>query len=71
MALFLSICLCHDLLCTLKDPFQPGGRRVKFYIAFSFIFAAILSFLTEETLDSKCKDENHDTGTKFCKLDAF
>lgn len=44
MSLAFNVCLCHDLLKTLKDPFAPGGRRLKFYIMISSVFAMVFAF---------------------------
>ena len=42
MSLLLNMCLCIDLILTLRNPFYPSKRRVKFYIIFSFIIVALL-----------------------------
>ena len=47
MSLAFNICLCHDLVKTLKDPFSPGSRRLKWYIMFSVPFALFFSIYSE------------------------
>jgi len=44
MSLAFNVCLCHDLLRTLKDPFAPGSRRLKFYLILSSLFASVFAF---------------------------
>ena len=50
MSLAFNICLCHDLIKTLKDPFSPGSRRMKFYVIFSLLFAGTFAFLSERDI---------------------
>ena len=45
MSLTLNLSLCIDLILTLRDPFYPSKRRVKFYVTFSMIATAILVLL--------------------------
>lgn len=40
MSLGMNICLCIDLYLTLKQPFNPAQRRLKFYVMGSVIFSA-------------------------------
>jgi len=54
MSLALNFCLCHDLIKTLKDPFYPGKRRMKFYLYGSFIVAALVTILSKNTLGKAC-----------------
>jgi hypothetical protein len=42
-SLAFNLCLCHDLVRTLKNPFQPQGRRMKFYMGFSIISASLFT----------------------------
>jgi hypothetical protein len=44
MSLAFNICLCYDLVKTLKDPFSPGARRLKFYIMFSLGFSVFFAY---------------------------
>ena len=55
MSLAFNICLCHDLVRTMKDPFSPGSRRVKFYIIFAFLFASNLAYLSKRDLIGNLK----------------
>jgi hypothetical protein len=46
------MCLCIDLILTLKDPFKPAKRRLKFYLAFSVIGCAPLAYLTKSSINN-------------------
>jgi hypothetical protein len=37
MSLFMNICLCADLILTIRNPFSPAKSRTKFYYAFSLL----------------------------------
>jgi hypothetical protein len=45
-SLSLNFCLCVETVKSLKDPFFPAARRMKFYLFFSSIFAVISPFIT-------------------------
>jgi len=45
LSLALNFCLCHDLIQTFKNPFYPGKRRLKWYLALSLLFAILYAFL--------------------------
>lgn len=45
-ALGLNFCLCLELILTMRDPFYPAGRRMKWYLLFSILFAVIVPFMT-------------------------
>jgi len=45
-SLGLNISLCAELLLTMRDPFYPAGRRMKFYVIFAIFFATVIPFLT-------------------------
>ena len=51
-SLAFNLCLCHDLVRTLKNPFQPQGRRMKFYAVFSLISASAFSIASQSTIMS-------------------
>ncbi|CDW72257.1 phosphatidylinositol phosphate kinase [Stylonychia lemnae] len=53
MSLMLNMCLCIDLILTLRNPFYPSKRRVKFYIIFSSIIVSILVVLEKDFIQSK------------------
>jgi hypothetical protein len=55
IALAFNICLCHDLIRTLKDPFQPGGRRMKIYAIFSVLFGLTFALVSERSSMSKAQ----------------
>ena len=55
MSLAFNFCLCHDLIKTLKDPFYPGGRRLKWYIIFSLLSCVGLVILTRGKLEDQCE----------------
>ena len=46
------MCLCIDLILTLKDPFKPAKRRLKFYLAFSVIGCAPLAYITKSSINN-------------------
>jgi len=45
-SLGLNIMLCAELLLTMRDPFYPAERRMKFYVLFAILFSTIFPFLT-------------------------
>lgn len=55
MSLALNFCLCHDLIVTLKDPFYPGKRRMKFYLYGSFLISILISAISKSTLGEVCE----------------
>lgn len=54
MSLALNFCLCHDLIKTLKDPFFPGKRRMKFYLGSSLLVAVVFTAINKSTLSDVC-----------------
>ena len=42
MSLGMNISLCIDLYLTLKQPFYPASRRLKYYLMSSFIFSLLI-----------------------------
>ena len=46
LTLFLNMCLCIDLILTLRNPFYPAKNRMKFYLVPSFLFCLPLAFFT-------------------------
>lgn len=46
MSLGMNLCLCLDLIQTLKQPFYPASRRQKWYLIGSFIFSTVMTLLT-------------------------
>lgn len=59
MSLALNFCLCHDLIVTLKDPFYPGKRRMKFYFYGSFLVAVIITAISKTTLGDVCTNSTN------------
>jgi hypothetical protein len=57
MSLALNFCLCHDLIKTLKDPFYPGKRRMKFYLGCSIIVATVFTAINKSTLSDVCDNK--------------
>jgi len=45
-SLGLNFCLCLELLLTMRDPFYPAGRRMKWYLLTSGIIAIVVPFMT-------------------------
>lgn len=46
LSLSLNFFLCLDLIITLRSPFNPHDRRMKYYKYSSLLMAAIASFAT-------------------------
>ena len=60
LSLGFNFCLCHDLIKTLKDPFYPGKRRMKWYFFCSIGAAIIFTFLSKNSIDGmKIKFSNY------------
>ena len=59
MSLALNFCLCHDLIVTLKDPFYPGKRRMKFYFYGSFLVAVLFTGISKSTLGDVCTNNTN------------
>ena len=56
MSLMLNLCLCIDLILTIYNPFQPAAKRLKWYLASSFLatfFIIALIFILENTDDTE------------------
>lgn len=51
MALCLNACMCYDLMIGFKNPFQPGERRLDFYIIGSILVPMVLAPLSRSYLD--------------------
>jgi hypothetical protein len=56
LSLAFNFCLCHDLIKTLKDPFYPGKRRMKWYFWCSALAAVIFTVITKNDFMGKQKD---------------
>jgi hypothetical protein len=52
LTLFLNMCLCIDLMLTLKNPFEPAKKRMKYYLIGSALICFPLSFCTFASIDS-------------------
>lgn len=55
LSLAFNFCLCHDLIQTLKNPFYPGKRRMKFYFWGSAIIVWFITFGFVGVEDDSCK----------------
>lgn len=66
MSLALNFCLCHDLIKTLKDPFYPGKRRMKFYLYGSIGVAILVSALSKNTLRKSCEKAQKQRDSLIC-----
>lgn len=53
MSLGMNTCLCIDLYLTLKQPFYPASRRLKFYLLGSVIFSASVMVIMTSYASSK------------------
>jgi hypothetical protein len=56
LTLFLNMCLCIDLILTLKNPFEPAKRRTKIYLALSGVICLPLAILTQNSFVSTNKN---------------
>ena len=54
MILFLNICFCHDLLKTLRNPFEKAKYRLWWYLFISFTIPVIYSIIIYTVTDSEC-----------------
>ena len=53
LSLSLNFFLCLDLILTLRNPFSPHDRRMKFYKFGSVMIAAVASVLTMDKFAAK------------------
>ena len=56
MSLGMNLCLGVDLILTLRAPFYPAKRRLKFYLFGSFLFAVVVILSTWSGTESTCLD---------------
>lgn len=49
LTLFLNMCLCIDLILTLKNPFEPAKRRTKIYLGLSGLICLPLAIFTKDS----------------------
>lgn len=56
MSLGMNLCLCIDLILTLKSPFYPASRREKWYLIGSFLFSVFVVGLTWQDMMTTCAD---------------
>jgi len=56
MSLGMNLCLCIDLILTLRSPFYPAARREKFYLIGSFVFSIIVVGITWQDMNTTCVD---------------
>lgn len=56
MSLGMNLCLCIDLILTLKQPFYPASRWEKWYLIGSFLFSIIVVGITWEDMMNTCAD---------------
>jgi hypothetical protein len=61
MSLGMNMCLCYDLILTLKSPFYPAKRRLKYYLAFSFLMGVTMSAIAWPQAHETCKASNNST----------
>ena len=55
------MCLCVDLIMTLRNPFYPNKRRLKWFVLYAVLIAGALTFLTSlpsDDFDNFCKNYN-------------
>jgi uncharacterized protein with PQ loop repeat len=61
MILFLNICFCHDLLKTLRNPFEKAKYRLWWYLFISFTIPVIYSIIIYTVTDSECPNIYYNT----------
>jgi len=54
MSLGMNLCLCVDLMLTLRQPFYPAKRRLKFYLLFSFCLALTMVGVSAHKAGQTC-----------------
>ena len=59
LTLFLNISLSIDLIMTMRDPFSPGKRRMKFYLIGSLVASFVIVWA--QMVNIKCSPINCDT----------
>jgi len=55
LSLAFNFCLCLDLISTLRNPFYPHKRKMKWYILGSVLVVAFMTFFSRGTLEDQCK----------------
>ena len=53
------MCLCYDLIVTIKNPFKPPGTRVKLY----YLISALIPILFYSVILITRKETNNDCST--------
>ena len=48
LSLLLNMCLCIDLILSIRNPFYPSKRRLPSYLAYSTIGALVIGLFTSE-----------------------
>lgn len=54
MSLGMNISLCIDLVLTLREPFYPAKRRLKFYLMSSFVLAVFIALTSIGSAKKTC-----------------
>ncbi|CAI2386238.1 unnamed protein product [Moneuplotes crassus] len=54
LSLGMNMCLCIDLVLTLRAPFYPAKRRFKFYLMFSFLLSIIMMIVSIPKVKDTC-----------------
>ena len=63
MSLGMNLCLCIDLILTLRAPFYPAKRRLKFYLLGSFLFSCSVLLATWQEIERTCSDASNAFGS--------
>ena len=60
VSLALNLFLCLDIVLTMRNPFYPHERRMKFYLVFSLVLAAICFPLSLQRISAPSTEEKLD-----------
>ena len=60
VSLALNLFLCLDIVLTMRNPFYPHERRMKFYLAFSLVLAGICFPLSLQRISAPAEEEKLD-----------
>lgn len=52
------MCLCIDLVLTLREPFYPAKRRFKYYLGFSFLLSLIIMGVSIPRVRDTCQSSS-------------
>lgn len=68
LTLLLNMCLCVDLILTLKNPFEPAKRRMKYYLGLSALICIPLAIVTNKSLNSSTDQQTDSVLSKETEI---